>query len=125
MADRNVIAALARQYVATGNVSAVILAGSIGRGRADSLSDVELDVYWTTPPNDGERRAPSVALGGYVQRLWPYDSDDAEWSEDIIAREIDVTVSGFLVARVDTWIDSVAGAADPNIGKQMRVSQGA
>ncbi len=113
---------LADQYVATGNVSAVMLAGSLGRGRGDEFSDVELDVYWTTPPSDDQRRTPALALGGEVTTLWPYDADDAEWSEDVRVRGVDVTVSGFTTAEIGRWTTSLAAPDDLYLLRQMRMS---
>lgn len=74
---------LAARYAETGNVAAVVIAGSVGRGRADGYSDLELDVYWHAPPTEAQRVA---ALGGQVHRLWPYEEAEAEWSEDLGVR---------------------------------------
>ncbi|TLP97574.1 hypothetical protein FEF26_07305 [Nesterenkonia salmonea] len=113
---------LADQYVATGNVSAVMLAGSLGRGRNDEFSDVELDVYWTVPPTDDQRRDPTLALQGAVTKLWPYDIEDAEWSENVRICDAEVTVSGFSVAEIDSWIALMDAADEPHLIRQMRMS---
>lgn len=113
---------LAEQYAATGNVCSVVLAGSLGRGRADRFSDVELDVYWEAPPTDAQRRAAAYGLGGTVTTLWPYDGDDSEWSEDVHVQGVDVTVSGFARAEIDHWIDALPDATGPSIVQQMRLS---
>ena len=60
-------------YAATGNVSAVLAAGSVGRGRADAYSDLELDVYWQAPPSDADRLGVITALGAELVDLWPYE----------------------------------------------------
>ena len=44
-------------------VQAVILAGSTSRGWADSYSDIEIGVFWTTPPSDEERMDPIAVAG--------------------------------------------------------------
>lgn len=113
---------LAEQYAATGAVSAVVLAGSLGRGRADAFSDVELDVYWASPPSDDQRQVPTLALDGEITRLWPYDSDDSEWSEDVHVLGFDVTVSGFVAAEIDRWVASLAASSEPYLVRQMRMS---
>ena len=113
---------LANQYVATGAVAAVVLAGSLGRGRDDVFSDVELDVYWARPPTDDQRREPAAALGGEITRLWPYDADDAEWSEEVRVLGVDVTVSGFHADEIDRWIASPADPSGPNLLRQLRIS---
>ena len=48
---------MAARYAATDGVAAVLLAGSVARGLADAMSDVEVDVYWHRAPRDNERRA--------------------------------------------------------------------
>lgn len=113
---------MADRYVATGNVAAVVLAGSIGRGRADAFSDVELDVYWVDPPSDHQRRVPAGGLGGDVTQLWAYDADDAEWAEDVHVLGVDVTVSGFTCRAIDEWIASLAADSDADLVRQMRLS---
>lgn len=113
---------LGEQYVATGNVSAVLLAGSRGRGRADAFSDVELDVYWYRAPSDAQRRAPTAALGGTIVDLWPYDQEDAEWSEDVRVSGIGITVSGFTRVQVERWVHALAFDPGPSIVRQMRLS---
>ena len=113
---------LADRYAATGNVAAVVLAGSLGRGRADAFSDVELDVYWAQSPSDDQRQAPALALKGEITALWPYDAEDAEWSEDVRVLGVDVTVSGFAVDEIDRWILTLPTANKPHFVRQMRLS---
>ena len=48
---------VAQGYRANPHVAAVLVAGSVARGLADDLSDVELDVYWSRPPTS-EAPAP-------------------------------------------------------------------
>lgn len=80
------LATIARQvaggYAASGRTSATVIAGSVGRGRADAFSDVEIDVYWNRSPSDDERRASVERCGGVVTTLWPHEPDEGEWSED-------------------------------------------
>lgn len=47
----------AAAYIANPRVAAVLVAGSVARGLADTNSDIELDVYWSHPPTDDERVA--------------------------------------------------------------------
>jgi len=46
-------------YAGNGKVAAVILGGSTARGHADRYSDIELGVFWHTPPADIEHLLPS------------------------------------------------------------------
>lgn len=111
--------AVGRQVAAAqaGNraLAAFAVAGSAGAGTADQFSDLELDCYWTRPPSDGERLAPVRALGAELEELWDYDEDDREWSEDYRLAGLGVTVSNFLTATVDQFLDDVilAGSTDP------------
>ncbi|QDP97792.1 hypothetical protein FOE78_19430 [Microlunatus elymi] len=122
MDKRHVARRLADRYVAMGNVSAVVLGGSLGRGRGDEVSDVELDIDWQRQPSDAQRKAPASALKGDVTSLWPYDADDGEWSEDVRVLGVDVTVSGFAADEVDRWIASLAAPRDLYLVRQMRMS---
>lgn len=108
------------QYAATGAVSAVLLAGSRGRGRSDAFSDVEVDVHWDCPPSDEQRCAPAKTLSGEILNLWPYDHEGAEWSEDLRVSGIHITVSGFTCAQLDHWID--VDVTSPTMARQMRLS---
>ena len=44
------------------DVAAVLMAGSVARGLADDLSDIELDVYWSRSPTSDlcERHLPQA-----------------------------------------------------------------
>lgn len=107
-------------YAATGKVSAVLAAGSVGRGRADAYSDLELDVYWQVPPSDTDRLGVITALGAELIDLWPFEQ--AEWSENYRLDGADVGVSGFLAEWLTTCIADVVERADPDVLKQMRLA---
>lgn len=107
-------------YAATGKVSAVLAAGSVGRGRADAYSDLELDVYWQVPPSDADRLGVITTLGAELTDLWPYEQD--EWSENYRLDGADVGVSGFLADWLTTCIEDVVGRADPDVLKQVRLA---
>src|SRR5579875_3847031 len=84
-------------------------------GRSDGYSDVELDIYWAAPPSDELRSSAIAALGGSRMRLWPYESDEAEWSDDYRLGGTDICVSGFLADTMSRWIEDVIDAADPGV----------
>jgi hypothetical protein len=107
-------------YAATGKVGAVLAAGSVGRGRADAYSDLELDVYWQVPPSDADRLGVITALGAELVELWPYEQD--EWSENYRLDGVDVGVSGFLAEWLTTCIEDVVERADPDVLKQVRLA---
>jgi hypothetical protein len=122
MSSMEVAQALTRHYVDNGNVAAVVVAGSVGRGRADAHSDLELDVYWHRPPTDEERLAPIRAAEGQVRQFWAYEPVDAEWSEELTADGVEVTVSGFTASWLEACIEQVTVDGDADVTKQMRLS---
>ncbi len=69
-------------------MKAVIIAGSVGRGIADRYSDVEVGVFWTKPPSEGERRALAERVGVVpndleLYRFDPEDPGSEEADEDM------------------------------------------
>jgi hypothetical protein len=66
-------------YAGNAQLAALTVAGSVGMGRADRFSDLELDCYWFSAPGDLDRTAPIQALGGELTALWDYDQDEEEW----------------------------------------------
>ena len=140
--------ALARQigaaYGVSPNVAAVYIAGSVARGWADRYSDIELDVYWSTPPSDAERleiirraggevdvnwgappgdaeyRTLLLKLQGHVSQVWPYE--DSEWSEHFYVHGVNIGVSAFLAETMDTWLADVVERFDTDDEKHMRVA---
>ena len=72
----------AAAYTRNPKLAALTVAGSVGAGLADRYSDLELDCYWSEAPTDQDRQDPVKALGGELIRLWDYDGDEEEWSED-------------------------------------------
>lgn len=80
-ARRDAAAQLAARYAPYSQVTAVILAGSTGRGHADRWSDVELGVLWSTPPSVHQREA--VAATATRHRLFDFDEQAAAWYDDM------------------------------------------
>ena len=61
---------VARIYSGDPRVLAVMAGGSVSRGCADEYSDVEIGVFWDTPPSDADRRDAARRMGGDV---WKFD----------------------------------------------------
>ncbi len=119
------LAVAARVAAASGGnpkVAALTVAGSVGAGVADRFSDLEIDCYWTSPPGDADRVAPVEALGADLSNLWGYDPDDEEWSDDYRVGDLDVTVSNFLVASIDRFIDDVVLRSSTEPVRHMRLA---
>ncbi|HEY3230080.1 MAG TPA: nucleotidyltransferase domain-containing protein, partial [Roseiflexaceae bacterium] len=66
---------LAAVYRTNPNVQAVMVSGSVARGYADHYSDLELGVFWATPPTDSERTTVIGQIGGEVWSLTSYTTD--------------------------------------------------
>jgi hypothetical protein len=109
-------------YAQNTRVAAVTAAGSVGSGLADRYSDLELDCYWREPPSDRDRLAPIEQLGGQVEAFFDYEADIEEWSEDYQLGRLHVTMSNFLIASMDRFIDDVVLRADTDPDKHMRLA---
>ena len=59
-------------YTDNPNVRAVMVGGSVARGCADEFSDVEIGVFWLTPPSDRERMESVSRMGGEVWKFEPF-----------------------------------------------------
>lgn len=112
----------AGEYARNGKLAAMTVAGSVGAGLADRFSDLELDCYWSSAPDDRDRTGPVDALGGELTALWDYDDDDEEWSEDYRLGELEVTVSNFLTTSIERFLDDVVLRADTDPVKHMRLA---
>ena len=118
--------AVARQaaaaYTDNPKLAGLTVSGSVGAGLADRFSDLELDCYWSQAPTDLDRSGPVEALGGKLTKLWDYDADEEEWSDDFQLNELGVTVSNFLTSTIDRWLDGVIRHADTDLVKHMRLA---
>ena len=112
----------ARAYAGDRKLAALAVAGSVGAGLADRVSDLERDCYWSSPPGDADRTGPIGALGGELTGFWEYDPGDQEWSEDYLLGDLGVTVSNFLAGTVERFLDDVVLSADTSPVKHMRLA---
>jgi predicted nucleotidyltransferase len=69
---------IAAVYRTNPNVQAVMLSGSVARGYADHYSDLEIGVFWATPPTDADRTNLIRQIGGDLWSLTSYTTDP-EW----------------------------------------------
>jgi len=69
---------IAAVYRTNPNVQAVMVSGSVARGYADHYSDLEIGVFWSSPPTDAERTAVIEQIGGDLWSLTSYTTDP-EW----------------------------------------------
>jgi len=110
---------IAPAYAANPKVAAVLLAGSVARGLADQFSDIEIDIYWHTPPTDEDRSAPIERAGwAPVYR----HVDENEWADGFLIEGVKVDTSQFLVSTLDRWLDAVMIRADTEPEYQVRIT---
>ena len=91
---------MARIYSENPKVQVVVISGSVSRGQADGYSDIELDLFWQEPPTEAERLRPVERVNGRLIMLAPYEGE--EWSEDYTVNGVQMDLSNFLVATIDT-----------------------
>jgi hypothetical protein len=110
---------VAPAYAANPKVAAVLLAGSVARGIADQFSDIEIDIYWHTPPTDEDRTAPIEQAGwGIVYR----HVDENEWADGILIEGVKVDTSQFLVSTIDRYLDEALLRAEIEPENQVRIT---
>ena len=112
---------VARPYLADPTVAAVVVAGSVARGRADRYSDLEIDVYWTRSPTDAARLAAVERCCGEVTQFWDYSADDEEWAEEYTVDGLWIGLSHFMTSTVSRFIHDVVDGGDASDLKQMRI----
>ena len=108
-----------RAYAADPKARVVMVAGSTGRGTADRYSDIEIDVYWSEPPTDDERRAAVERSGGALLDLSPYEED--EWAESISLGGFHLHTSTFLVETMERYLRDVLEDYSTALNPQMRL----
>jgi hypothetical protein len=113
--------ALARKilpaYTANPKVEAVVVAGSVGRGCADRCSDIEIDLFYSEPPTDDDRRKIIEDAGGKLDTIWPYEED--EWSEVYTVGGVKCEISGFLSATMERYLAAVVDGFETTWEKQV------
>lgn len=109
----------AATFIANPHVAAVLVAGSVARGLADTHSDIELDVYWSRPPTDDER-VSAVEGAGWV-RVYA-EVDDNEWADGYSIDGIKIDTSGFLTSTIDRYLTAALDRADVEPELQVRIT---
>ena len=86
---------IAAAYARQPHALVVMVAGSVGRGRADRYSDIEIDVYYARPTTEQERIAAVEGCGGMVEAL---TEDDDEWEEQMVLDGFHSATGTFLMS---------------------------
>jgi predicted nucleotidyltransferase len=109
----------AAAYMANPAVAAVLLAGSVARGLADELSDIELDVYWRRPPSDDERIAAVEGAGW--ERVYA-EEDEHEWADGFRIDGVKLDAGNFLTSTIDGYLTAALERADTEPELQVRIT---
>ncbi len=94
---------IAPQYTQLAKVDASVLVGSVARNQADRFSDIDMVIYWASPPTDNERWEVIQRLNGFCQKL-----------EDNLSGESDVSLQ--------RWMESFYLFGDRNSGLKIDVT---
>jgi hypothetical protein len=116
---REIAGRAAEQYAANPAVAAVLLAGSVARGLADDLSDIELDIYWRRPPTDDDRGAAIRSVGG--DRVYA-EVDEHEWADGYRIDGVKIDASNFLTSTIDDYLRAALQDADTEPELQVRIT---
>ena len=109
----------AAAYIVNPAVAAVLLAGSVARGLADDLSDIELDVYWRRPPSDDERIATVEGAGW--ERVYA-EEDEHEWADGYRIDGVKLDAGNFLTSTIDDYLTAALDCADTEPELQVRIT---
>jgi predicted nucleotidyltransferase len=109
----------AAQYASNPAVAAVLVAGSVARGLADDLSDIELDIYWRRPPTDDERLAAVEGAGW--ERVYA-EKDEHEWADGYRIDGVKLDASSFLTSTIDGYLSAALQCADTEPELQVRIT---
>jgi hypothetical protein len=109
---------IAPVYAKHRKVVAVGLGGSVSRGYADRSSDIEIGVFWAEPPTDDERMEAFEQAGGTQQRLFAYDPQLEEWTEDYAVHTVKIDVVHRTYASTERHLADVTQRCDIALPKQ-------
>lgn len=109
-------------YAGNPRVRAVIVHGSVARGRADAYSDLEISIFWQEAPSDEERRAAAERAGGRDIQLWPFYEPDGEYSGEYLVDGLHVGTGEFAVETIDSFLHDVVERYDTEVAKQILIA---
>ncbi|MCP3027393.1 DUF4037 domain-containing protein [Halobacillus sp. A5] len=103
-------------YKENKKVEAVYIVGSVSRGWEDQYSDIELNICWTEPPSDEDRKVVIERMNGVIVHFNDYE--DEEWSEVYTVNGVKFEISSFLTEEVLKRIQRVTKEFQVNIEDQ-------
>lgn len=128
---RRIAEKIAPAYARNPNIACILLGGSTARGQADRYSDIEIGVFWHTPPTDDDRRQAAALIPQAEARHYPYEAAEDAWADDLILRlpvpghkanGVLVEVVHYTIAGMQRALNAVLDDFDTDLGKQNLVS---
>ena len=113
---------LAPHYGASPKVAAVAVAGSVARGDADRFSDIDLAVFWSHAPTEQERREIIKHARGRHVQLFPYNGDEACWSDTYEVGGVAIDVRHAEVEAIERILADVLERCDPSLSRQQHLA---
>jgi hypothetical protein len=113
---------LASHYSANPEVAAVIIEGSVTRGHADRSSDIDMAVFWTEPPTEKERRDIIKNARGRRLQIFPYNGEEACWSEEFEVAGVAIDVRHVGLETTEGILTDVLKDYDPTLAKQQHIA---
>ncbi len=110
-------------YACNPKIAAIVVHGSVARDWADRYSDLEMKAFWHDAPSDDERVGAIQRTGGNTRRLYPYEPENIDWSDEFCVDDIKVDMSHSTTADVDRCIADLTQRFDPSLLKQQIVAQ--
>ncbi len=113
---------IAADYSANPKVTTVIVGGSVARGCADHFSNIDLGVFWTTPPTEKARRAIINRAGGRRASIFPFNREEGGWSEHFEVARVTIDVRHVTVETIERILADMLERADPSLAKQQHLA---
>jgi predicted nucleotidyltransferase len=113
---------LAPYYSANPKVAAVAVAGSVARGLADRVSDLDLAVYWEAAPTDQERSAIIKRARGRHAQLVASQGEEAFWSDSYEVDGFAIDMRHMEVETSRRILADVLERSNPSLSKQWHLA---
>jgi predicted nucleotidyltransferase len=118
--------ALAQQhaphYRANPKVAALVVGGSVSLGCADRYSDLDLGVFWATPPTEEECREVIERVKATRWQRSAAESGAEQWSEVYEVGGVSVQVRNGTVQSMEALLAEVLERSDPSLLKQQQLA---
>jgi len=113
---------IAWHYHANPKVAAVLLEGSVARQYADYSSDLDLGIFWAEPPTAKERRDIVKHVEGQGLQRFPYNREEARWSEEFEVAGVTIDVRHTTVKTIEGILADVLEHAESSLPRQQRLA---